>query len=312
MTEYEKKQKRDEEIMQIKAFDMNDLCSVLNINYNDQKKKYYSPIRDEKEPSFAVKQVRGIWLFKDFGTGVGGSNIDLYMYATGVDYVTATKELRDIILGKTPVRQSLSITMPAKKSESKKEIINIKETTDISAPLLQYAKSRGIPEIPNFVLQLNYDIWDKNKEETKSYFGLATKTIAGSYAMRNKYAKAFIGGTSDISHVQRGSDTLVVVEGMFDALTYNQEASESHDFLILNSTVNKDKAVNFFPEYKNIILVMDQDKAGEETKEFFLDALKDSGQNQNVFEITWDFEYGKDFNALHMSGNLSKIKTISI
>jgi len=301
--------KRSEEIDQIKAFDMHDLCAILGLRPGKKENSFYSPVRDEKKPSLTIKQKNGVCLFKDFGSNMGGSNIDLYMLATGLDYATALKHLREIVCCNKRFETKRAILVPTV-VESKKEIINIKETTDISAPLVQYAKSRGINKIPNFILRLNYDIWDKGKDETKSYFGLATKTIAGSYAMRNKYAKAFIGGTSDISHVQRGSDTLVVTEGMFDALTYNQEASESHDLLILNSTVNKEKTVNFFPEYKNIIFVLDQDVAGLETKEFFVEALRDSGKN--VFCITWDSAYGKDFNALHMSGNLSKIKTISI
>ncbi|MBF0558841.1 MAG: hypothetical protein HQL08_08680 [Nitrospirae bacterium] len=60
---------------------------------------FLSPLRDEREPSFAVyeKNKGDLWDWFDFGINEGGSIVDLVMKLQGYDYAAAMQHLRELV-----------------------------------------------------------------------------------------------------------------------------------------------------------------------------------------------------------------------
>ncbi len=93
--------KRQQEIEAIKeGVRIIDLLNREGIYYRrvgNNRLRLYSLVNDEKEPSLVVDLVKN--RFFDNSSGRKGSVIDFYMYMYDVDYVTAIRDLKKILLG---------------------------------------------------------------------------------------------------------------------------------------------------------------------------------------------------------------------
>ena len=92
--------KRKEEIEAIKSgVRIKDLLDREGIYYrrSGNRLRLYSLVNDEKEPSLVVDLVKN--KFYDNSSGHKGSVIDFYMYLYNVDYITAVKDLKNILFG---------------------------------------------------------------------------------------------------------------------------------------------------------------------------------------------------------------------
>jgi 5S rRNA maturation endonuclease (ribonuclease M5) len=74
-------------------------------------------------------------------------------------------------------------------------------------------------------------------------------------------------GSADISYWLGTNNKVVVVEGMFDALSVRKLEKERNNIIVLNSTSNWKKAVDLIKEegFEKVVLALDMDKAGIET-----------------------------------------------
>jgi len=76
----------------VKRIDMVDfLTSHYGLSFTGKGRQYacLSPFKEEKSPSFFVRQVDGHWLFKDFSSGHGGSLIDFVLLKENLCEVSA-------------------------------------------------------------------------------------------------------------------------------------------------------------------------------------------------------------------------------
>jgi hypothetical protein len=250
---------RQEELHRIKSIAPEIILSDLGIPFVKRPSYIEVPAvwRGEKRPSVSIQQNDfGEWLWHDFGSDKGGSWIDLVMVLYGWDYVTAVKFLREKYLGNSEIQTPRII--PKSQRVSTVKILEVKE---VSHPALKkYLKERKIEKFPEWLRELHWEV------RGKRFFGVGTRTITGSWTVRNRLGKWNIRESSNQRHsyslIEKGSPYLAVFEGLFDALTWEQLEMKETDILILNSVSNLDRALEVFGKYEVLILGLDNDDSG--------------------------------------------------
>src|SRR5690606_37341798 len=75
------------------------------------------------------------------------------------------------------------------------------------------------------------------------------------------------------SHINQGSENLIVTEGMFDLLSLESVLNEKlggYDIMVLNSVAFIGRISPFIRHYKSIRLYLDNDAAGNKATEYVL------------------------------------------
>ncbi|MEG1401013.1 toprim domain-containing protein [Bacteroides sp.] len=215
---------------------------------------YLSPFRTETMPSFKVDYNANLWY--DFGTGEGGSIIDLVMKLDGSTIGEAIAKLENgnsFLFHKTepiqPVQSSLQI-------ESVKLLEN--------HHLINYLQSKRAinPEIARaYCREVHYTTG------SKPFFAIGFQSDAGGWELRNEYFK---GSTSPKSPTTFGnnSPTCLLFEGFMDMLSYltlKNTLRPSVDMIVLNSVHNLHRAEEFLKHHQTIHCFLDNDEAGKRT-----------------------------------------------
>lgn len=212
---------------------------------------FLSPLRSETQASFNVSLNKNLWY--DFGLGEGGNVIDLVMAIQKCSLKEAFEFLQE---------DSFSFSRSFLHEEKRIQRIKIIRTTVIQHKGLQeYLLSRGIP----LFVAKRYckEVW--YKLHGKIFFSIGLRNQLGGWELRNKYYKS---GSSPKSYTffSRYSSTLVIVEGMFDFLSLNvldEKLVYSADCLVLNSLTQLKKIQDLLPQYKEVLLYLDNDLAGQ-------------------------------------------------
>jgi hypothetical protein len=249
----------------------------------------HSPFREERTPSFKINTNKNTWY--DFGEAVGGSNIDLLIKLKGWDTKEAVNFLKNFSSLSFPPQDKIFQNSPLKSSvthENDRPAITIlKEKKIENKALISYLKQRKIPlEIAKKYLS---EIYFKNGE--KRYFALAWHNENGGTNWRNKYMKGCIGSNS-YTFFSKNSKNVTIFEGVFDflsAVVYFGKEPESSDVIVLNSLANVKKID--FSKYETINLFLDNDEAGERTKNEFFGRL-----SKKVKDYSKIYTGYKDFN----------------
>ena len=269
--------------------------------------QYKSPFNpQERTPSFFVfrNSKSGEYTnFKDYSSGAGGDTYKFIMSYFHIDFKSAKNKISELIgsnvqepsrpIQNTPPIFSFNQHRETKKEESVK-IVKSQPLQNVA--LLNYISERGISvEIAKQYLGEIYYKIDK-----KSYFALSFLNDVGGREIRNKYFKGSLGtkGTSFIKH--RPSKTLKIFEGFIDFLSYQRLADKSiiSHYLVLNSASLREQALKqITANYEEIHLYLDNDKAGDETTQFFINNLGENRTNDKRKFYT-DF---KDVNEFLMS-----------
>ncbi|MDR1116400.1 MAG: toprim domain-containing protein [Tannerella sp.] len=222
---------------------------------------YYSPFREEKEPSFKVNLSRNEWY--DFALGRGGNILDFVMEQHGTDSVS---HVLQIIAGKAPaIAPAGSFSFRPHESLPAFEDIHIQTLSNPA--LLQYLQERNI-RIP-FAEQVCKEI--HFTANGKRYFAIGFENDLGGYELRNKYFQGCLS-PKGITGIKNGNDTCCVFEGFMDYLSYlalkekhhpgNPNIVKERDYIILNSVANLPKALDIIESYEANYCYLDNDKAG--------------------------------------------------
>ena len=216
--------------------------------------------RGEKRPSVSIQQNDlGEWLWHDFGSGKGGSWIDLVMELHDWDYITAVRFLRERYL------EGEERELPEREELSKRTTAKILEVKQVEHPaLIGYLKERKIEKIPNWLRELHWET------RGRRFFGVGAPTVSGTWTVRNRLGKWAVRESANQRHsyslIQRGSSYLAVFEGLFDALSWEQLELRRTDILILNSVWNLSKALPVLEKYDALILGLDNDETGSSAR----------------------------------------------
>ena len=228
---------------------------------------YRSPLREDNTPSFKVDYNANLWC--DYGTGEGGTLIDLVMKQNGCNAYGAICRLEQ---GDTTSFSFHGKDLPERDTKRQAASpIEVRRIQPLQNPaLMRYLLERGISPgtAAPYVQEMYYRIGGK------PYFALAFRNNSGGYELRNP---RFKGSTSkDITHIrQKGEprEKCLVFEGFMDYLSFltlrmkncpTMPNLDRQDYVILNSTVNVPKVIDVLYPYERIHCMLDNDKAGYE------------------------------------------------
>jgi len=256
--------------------------------------------RGEKEASVSIQYKDGKWLWYDFGTGEGGDWIDLYRLVTASDFKEAVSTL--VELANVPYSPNISTRepnfgrkkktsslWPAKTTEFKElERIPLRELQEPPKDLAEYLELKGflpywkqMREIP----ELYYLRYRRGKRE---YSGLATRTTAGTWIIKNKHGTYVSQQPSGISLWRRDPTKVIVVEGFTDAmaLAINRNFKD-YSILILNGLGSLEKAIEMLKVLSpsKLYIALDLDEKGLEGRRKLVDEFP---------EARHIYFYGKD------------------
>jgi DNA primase len=236
---------------------------------NDRYGMYHSPFREDRDASMKVDYNQNLWI--DYGTGEGGSIIDLFSRIEKCPIGEAISKLEsktgDIQFHPVLFHRNIISDIKDNDNNITGSNITIQKIVPLSHPsLLQYLNERLI----------NTDIAQKQCKEilytvgSKEYYAIGFKNDSGGYALRNKYFKGCT--SSDITTcigIDAGNMNICLVfEGFMDYLSFltmkNLNAPRQ-DTVILNSVHNLSKAMDFIKSHKQVYTYLDNDESGRRT-----------------------------------------------
>lgn len=247
---------------------------------------YLSPLRSESTASFSVSTTQNLW--HDYGTGKGGSIIDLAMEMRGGcalhDAVLWLEEQYQQFSGRTVTDSSRSMVF---RQPSPPRVLDMTDMTveELTHPaLLSYLMSRGIPV--NIAVRHCREV--HYRLNGREYFGIAFRNILGGIEIRNPFFKGCYGPKAPTiikASKESRTEDCCVFEGFMDLLSYMAMREdprdryegiirrEPTDCIVLNSTSIIGKAMPFIGVYDRVWCYLDNDQAGRNTCQAIMDAM---------------------------------------
>jgi DNA primase len=220
---------------------------------------YYSPLRNERDPSFKVNNKLNLWY--DHGSGEGGTIIDL---GARLNKCSVSEFVQKVSNGDL---RSYQITFHQNESIEPENKLNIISVSELRGhDLISYLRGRGIDEDVAFryCKEIQFEIAEK------TYKAIGFENNSGGYELRNNWFKGS-STPKDISFVDNDSSKLYVVEGFIDFLSIEQLKSRTPafgtdaDILILNSLSFLNRSLPLLKEHETF-LFLDNDSAGISAK----------------------------------------------
>lgn len=216
---------------------------------------YHSPLREDHTPSMKVDYDKNLWI--DYGTGEGGTLIDLVMRMERCEAGEVIRLMEQRISGTSSFSfHGNNNPVPPHREPS----ITIEKVRPLENPaLLAYLTGRGIDLNTARVhcSEVHYRVTDK------SYFAVGFRNDAGGWELRNRYFK---GCTSKFPTTRRSVyPTCLVFEGFMDYLSFltlKHNPNPPHNIAVLNSVTNLAKAVPFIASHEQVYAYFDNDEAG--------------------------------------------------
>ncbi|MDD2330265.1 MAG: toprim domain-containing protein [Bacteroidales bacterium] len=219
---------------------------------------YKSPFRDEETASFKVDYNKNLW--HDFGSGEGGSIIDLVMKMQQCNFIQAIEFLEKSINQNVKTYQRPYISTNASISENNSLPITAIQPLE-NPKLLAFLQSRKIDlgTAKTFCKEIHYQIGGRN------YFALGFPNDAGGYELRNPQFKGCLP-PKEITTFDRQTQTVHLFEGFMDYLSLLTMQARQADVsaVVLNSINNLEKAVPFLSKHTQINAFLDNDEAGKQ------------------------------------------------
>jgi len=224
---------------------------------------YLSPFREEHTPSFKVDYVQNLWY--DFGTGDGGSIVDLVMKLNGCSFQEVITDVNQYV--STTARQANGFSFHRNGSLNGEPLRTILNILPITHPkLVVWVRERGIElELANrYCKEIHY----RNRD--KDYFSVGFRNDKGGYELNNRPGFKSCIPPKDITTIRNNKDVCLVFEGFWDFLSYltiQKIEKTKYDVAVLNSTTNLQKAMDFLKSHREVYTYLDNDEAGQKATE---------------------------------------------
>lgn len=212
---------------------------------------FYSPYRNERNPSFHVNPSKNLWF--DFGTGVGG---DIFSLAGEI------AQTNDFIRQAEFIAQKMQIPVerPYKRvSFVEQPTFSNVEISKLEHPaLLKYLTDRGIPReiAQQYCVRVDYEL------HNKLYYAIGFENVEHGLELRNQFFKGSYPPKA-ISHIANCNARCNVFEGFMDFLSAERLGlNDGNDTVVLNSVANIGKAIPILSGYPLILCFLDNDVAG--------------------------------------------------
>ena len=215
---------------------------------------YYSPLRNERTPSFKVNTERNQWY--DFGSGEHGDIIDL---VCALHRCSISEAIQHLCGTKQVAHQEISFGGERKISERKLKILSAQP---LSNPyLLRYLAARSIP-LPIASAYCS-EVLFQNMNRT--YYAIGFANDALGWEIRNMYFKGSIAPKA-VTTIKRGTDRLQIFEGFMDFLSWQVlNPSSTSDAIVLNSLALFPRIKEQMMGYREVESFLDNDDAGRKS-----------------------------------------------
>ena len=215
---------------------------------------YYSPLRNERTPSFKVNTERNQWY--DFGSGEHGDIIDL---VCALHRCTISEAIRLLSGAKQVAHQEFSFGGERKISERKLEILSAQPLSNPN--LLRYLAARAIP-LPIASAYCS-EVLFQNMNRTYYTIGFANDALG--WEIRNMYFKGCIAPKA-VTTIKRGTDRLQIFEGFMDFLSWQVlNPSSTSNAIVLNSLALLPRIKEQMMGYREVESFLDNDDAGRKS-----------------------------------------------
>ncbi|MGL4519379.1 MAG: toprim domain-containing protein [Phocaeicola sp.] len=262
---------------------------------------YLSPFRAESLPSFKVDYTKNLWY--DFGSGEGGSIIDLVMNLEKCSTHEAIIKLEN-----SGSHFSFHRVEPIELAHSMLQIQSVQPLQNHH--LINYLQSKRSIDIAiakHYCKEIHYTIGDKQR------YAIGFQSDAGGWELRNEYFK---GSTSPKSPTTIGnsSETCCLFEGFIDMLSYltlKNITTPSVDMVILNSVHNLHRAEDFLKQHQTIHCFLDNDKSGCEAHRKLIKRMSVVDCKSEIIDQSPFYRNHKDLNE-YLVKTKTKTKTESL
>ena len=215
---------------------------------------YYSPLRNERAPSFKVNTERNQWY--DFGSGEHGDIIDL---VCTLHRCSISEAIQHLCGTKQVAHQEFSFGGKRKFSERKLEILSAQPLSNPN--LLRYLAVRAIPL--SVAKAYCSEVLFRNMKRT--YYAIGFANDALGWEIRNMYFKGCIAPKA-ITTIKRESDRLQIFEGFMDFLSWQVlNPSSTSDAIVLNSQALLPRIKEQIAGYREVESFLDNDDAGRKS-----------------------------------------------
>lgn len=224
---------------------------------------YHSLFRADNNASLKVDFSKNLWI--DFGSNEGGTLIDLVMKINHCSNADAMRLLE----------QSSNLFSFHGDDNFRKEepSISIQKVIPLSHPsLLHYLTERcvSVDIAKQHCLEVHYSTNGRN------YFTIGFKNDSDGWILRSEYFK---GCTSmDItaySNTENNKDCCIVFEGFMDYLSYLTLKGFDKlktNTVILNSTSNLSRVIDFIKSHSKVFIYLDNDEGGRKATQIIRQA----------------------------------------
>ena len=235
---------------------------------------YKSPFREnDKTPSFKVNLLLNTWY--DFSIGKGGTIIDLSAMIYNENISETLKRLSfDYDSSAIPKVNNIQVAVELPSNKNTFKLENVSDLKHFR--LIEYLNSRkiNISLAKKYLKEIHFTIIKNDSFN----FALAIENELNGFEFRNIFMKGSINGKSYTLINPGNNQDIAIFEGFIDFLSFLTD-HDLQDFqstvLILNSVNLRNETLAVFEEhsYKKAYCFLDNDKAGQETLDFYNENL---------------------------------------
>lgn len=251
---------------------------------------YHAPYREDANASLKVDFRQNLW--HDYGTGQGGSIIDLVMRMQGC---SAYEAMTDLAEGEATIFAPSSFHRTTTNPTSTRRILSVNEALPLYLQnYLREVRKIDLAVANPYLRHIRYEVGGRE------YSAIGFPNRAGGYELRGD--KTFKGtiAPKDISVVagEANNASLCIFEGFMDFLSYlTMKGKETAPCLVLNSVSNIHRAVAYLREHRivHVRAFLDNDEAGRQA----LQSIQSSGIK--VEDMSRHYARYKDLNEYHVA-----------
>ena len=224
---------------------------------------YHAPYREDFNASMKVDFRENLW--HDYGTGQGGSIIDLVMRMQGCSAYEAMKHLagkRETIVASSSFHRETTITTP--NSTSTRHILSISEALPLHLQnYLREVRKIDLAVASPYLRYVRYEVGGRE------YSAIGFPNRSGGYELRDDNAFKGTIAPKDISVIAGREDNapLCIFEGFMDFLSLlTINGKETAPCLVLNSVSNISRAIAYLQEQDidSVRAFLDNDPVGRQ------------------------------------------------
>ena len=275
-------------------YPLEQIMQALGARKGTTRNMWFSPFRDERDASLHIDPVKNVWY--DFGTGMGGTNVQLVMMARRCGARAAEKFIADLDPSLTPIETVVKA--------DPRQGIEIRRIREIECGLLtRYLQGRKIPlELAQqYLKEIQVFCPSKDRNYTLLGFpnnlgGFVMRAPSGTFKCTTKAGITTIGPDGELS-VKPKSSHVAIFEGFFDFLSWQVMQSSkkpSCDVVVLNSVTNLEKARAYICAHRKAVCFLDNDEAGRKCT----DAVRRMMHGREVTDMSDLYNGHKDLNEM--------------